>query len=153
MRYAQARHSSSPHPLRCRKSCPYGQSGTGRLTFSVPLRPPNLRPFQTRSARVYSSGVETSVFLRFSPKAGRLDPFIPHSPGGAITDSAPKVIMRTSSLECKHPINDVYQDCYGVATFASNTKSHDDKGRGRSGDCLLRREQDQLQTAPVGTWD
>lgn len=54
---------------------------------------------------------------------------------------------------CKHPINDVYQDCYGVATFASNTKSHDDKGRGRSGDCLLRREQDQLQTAPVGTWN
>lgn len=53
----------------------------------------------------------------------------------------------------KHPINDVYQDCYGVATFASNTKSHDDKGRGRSGDCLLRREQDQLQTALVGTWD
>ena len=35
-----------------------------------------------------SSGVETSVFLRFSPKAGRLDPIIPHSPEGAITDSA-----------------------------------------------------------------
>ena len=49
----------------------------------------------------------------------------------------------------KHPIKDVYQDCWGVATFASNTKSHDDKGRGRPGDCLLRREQDQLQTAPV----
>lgn len=57
------------------------------------------------------------------------------------------------NIQSKHPINDVYQDCYGVATFASNTKSHDDKGRGRSGDCLLRREQDQLQTAPVGTWD
>ena len=54
---------------------------------------------------------------------------------------------------CKHPIKDVYLGCWGVATFASNTKSHDDKGRGRPGDCLLRREQDQLQTAPVGTWD
>ena len=53
----------------------------------------------------------------------------------------------------KHPIKDVYLSRWGVATFASNTKSHDDKGRGRPGDCLLRREQDQLQTAPVGTWD
>ena len=50
---------------------------------------------------------------------------------------------------CKHPIKDDYPGCWGVATFASNTKSHDDKGRGRPGDCLLRREQDQLQTAPV----
>lgn len=49
----------------------------------------------------------------------------------------------------KHPIKDDYPGCWGVATFASNTKSHDDKGRGRPGDCLLRREQDQLQTAPV----
>ena len=49
----------------------------------------------------------------------------------------------------KHPIKDDYLGCWGVATFASNTKSHDDKGRGRPGDCLLRREQDQLQTAPV----
>ena len=31
----------------------------------------------------------------------------------------------------KHPINDVYQGCPGVATFASKTKSHDDKGRSR----------------------
>ncbi len=53
----------------------------------------------------------------------------------------------------KPPINDVCHACQGVATFASNTKSHDDKGRGRPGDCLLRREQDQFQTAPVGTWD
>ena len=50
---------------------------------------------------------------------------------------------------CKHPIKDDYPGCWGVSTFASNTKSHDDKGRGRPGDCLLRREQDQLQTAPV----
>ena len=49
----------------------------------------------------------------------------------------------------KHPNKDVYLGCWGVVTFASNTKSHDDKGRGRPGDCLLRREQDQLQTAPV----
>ena len=49
----------------------------------------------------------------------------------------------------KHPIKDVYLGCWGVATFASNTKSHDDKGRGRPGDCLLQREQDQLQTASV----
>ena len=28
------------------------------------------------------------------------------------------------------------------ATFASNTKSRDDKGRSRRGACLLRREQD-----------
>ena len=40
-----ARHPSSPHPLRCRKTCPDGQSGTGRLTLSDTLRPPNLRPF------------------------------------------------------------------------------------------------------------
>ena len=53
------------------------------------------------------------------------------------------------SDKCKHPIKDDYPGCWGVATFASNTKSHDDKGRGRPGDCLLRREQDQLQTAPV----
>ena len=53
----------------------------------------------------------------------------------------------------KHPINAVYHGYQGVATFASNTKSHDDKGRDRPGDCLLRREQDQSQTAPVGTWD
>ena len=53
----------------------------------------------------------------------------------------------------KHPIKDVYLCCWGIATFASNTKSHDDKGRGRQSDCLLRREQDQLQTVPVGTWD
>ena len=53
----------------------------------------------------------------------------------------------------KHPIKDDYLGCWGVATFASNTKSHDDKGRGRPGDCLLRREPDQLQTASVGTWD
>ena len=86
-----ARHSSSPLTLRCWTTCPYGQSGTGRLTLSAALRPPNLRPYQTRSARLYSSGVETSVFLLFSPKARRLDPFIPHSPGGVITDSAPKV--------------------------------------------------------------
>ena len=52
----------------------------------------------------------------------------------------------------KHPINDIHQACQGVPTFASNTESHDDKGRGRPGDYLLRREQDQLQTAPVGTW-
>ena len=32
-----------------------------------------------------------------------------------------------------------------MATFASKTKSHDDKGRSRPGDCLLRREQDQLK--------
>ena len=50
---------------------------------------------------------------------------------------------------CKHPIKDDYPGCWGVATFASNTKSHDDKGRGRPGDCLLRRAQDQLPTAPV----
>lgn len=56
-----------------------------------------------------------------------------------------KVIKNTG----KHPIKDDYPGCWGVATFASNTKSHDDKGRGRPGDCLLRREQDQLQTAPV----
>ena len=55
-------------------------------------------------------------------------------------------------LISKHPIKDVYLGCWGVATFASNTKSHDDKGRGRPGDCQLRREQDHLQTAPVGTW-
>ncbi len=36
-------------------------------------------------------GVETSVFLRFSPKARRLDLSLPHRPTGAITDSAPKV--------------------------------------------------------------
>ena len=42
------------------------------------------------------------------------------------------------------PINDDYLACWVVTTFASKTKSHDDKGRGRSGDCLLRREQDQL---------
>ena len=42
----------------------------------------------------------------------------------------------------KHPIKDDYLGCWGVATFASNTKSHDDKGRGGPGDCLLRREQD-----------
>ena len=51
--------------------------------------------------------------------------------------------------DSKHPIKDVYLGCWGVATFASNTKSHDDKGRGRPGDCRLPREQDQLQTAPV----
>ncbi len=39
-----------------------------------------------------SSGVETSAFLRFPPKVRRLDPFIPRSPTGAITDSAPKVL-------------------------------------------------------------
>lgn len=52
----------------------------------------------------------------------------------------------------KHPIKDVYLACQGVATFASNTESQDDQGRGRPGDGQLRREQDQLQTAPVGTW-
>ena len=57
--------------------------------------------------------------------------------------------MRAPILARKHPIKDDYPGCWGVATFASNTKSHDDKGRGRPGDCLLRREQDQLQTAPV----
>ena len=31
----------------------------------------------------------------------------------------------------KPPINDVFHGGWGVATFASNTKSHDDKGRGR----------------------
>lgn len=31
-----------------------------------------------------------------------------------------------------------------MATFASKTKSHDDKGRGRPGDCLLRREQEWI---------
>lgn len=36
-------HAAMPNDL------PYGQSGTGRLTLSVSLRPPNLRPFQTRS--------------------------------------------------------------------------------------------------------
>ena len=36
-----------------------------------------------------------------------------------------------SILKGKHPIKDVYLGCWGVATFASNTKSHDDKGRGR----------------------
>ena len=34
----------------------------------------------------------------------------------------------------KHPIKDVYLGCQGVATFASNTKSHNDKRRGRPGD-------------------
>ena len=58
-------------------------------------------------------------------------------------------INREAYASCKHPIKDDYPGCWGVATFASNTKSHDDKGRGRPGDCLLRREQDQLQTAPV----
>lgn len=53
----------------------------------------------------------------------------------------------------KHPIKDFYLACQGVPTFASNTKIHDDKGRGRPGDGQLRREQDQSQTAPVGTWD
>ena len=56
---------------------------------------------------------------------------------------------RSDEYISKHPIKDDYPGCWGVATFASNTKSHDDKGRGRPGDCLLRREQDQLQTAPV----
>ena len=58
-------------------------------------------------------------------------------------------LRERASADRKHPIKDDYPGCWGVATFASNTKSHDDKGRGRPGDCLLRREQDQLQTAPV----
>ena len=41
-----ARPPSSPLSLRCRKTCLNGQSGTGRLTLSVSLRPPNLRPFK-----------------------------------------------------------------------------------------------------------
>ena len=39
--------------------------------------------------------------------------------------------LELSSQICKPSINDVYHSYQGVATFASNTKSHDDKGRGR----------------------
>ena len=59
-----------------------------------------------------------------------------------------ETLLKSLADKRKHPIKDDYLGCWGVATFASNTKSHDDKGRGRPGDCLLRREQDQLQTAP-----
>ena len=47
----------------------------------------------------------------------------------------------------KHPIKDDYLGCWGVATFASNTKSHDDKGRGGPGDCLLRRVSSNFVSA------
>lgn len=73
-------HAAMPNDL------PYGQSGTGRLTLSVSLRPPNLRPFQTRSIIQWRCRD-----FRLSPKVGILDHNIPYSPTGAITDSAPKV--------------------------------------------------------------
>ena len=89
----------------------------------------------------------------FEPyKTGMAIPHIYFKDYGKAKIYCPSFSLQTL-IARKHPINDVYQDCYGVATFASNTKSHDDKVRGRSGDCLLRREQDQLQTASVGTWD
>ena len=86
------------------------------------------------------------------PKSVKLEYVLSAFKEGVYAEAISKVravLEQEGESKCKHPIKDDYPGCWGVATFASNTKSHDDKGRGRPGDCLLRREQDQLQTAPV----
>ena len=55
----------------------------------APTAKPPTFPNSLRS--VIKRRCETSVFLRFSPKARRLDLSLPHRPTGAITDSAPNV--------------------------------------------------------------
>ena len=50
--------------------------------------------------------------------------------------------MQKASYDGKPPIKDIYEASGAVATFASKAQSYDDKGRGRSSNSLLRREQD-----------
>lgn len=69
--------SPSPHPLRCRKTCHYGAERNRKIDAlcCAPIAKPPTFPNSLRSIKQW--GVETSAFLRFSPKARRLDPLIP----------------------------------------------------------------------------
>ena len=53
-----------------------------------------------------------------------------------------KLVLWGTLVVRKPPIKDIYEASGAAATFASKAQSYDDKGRGRSGDSLLRREQD-----------
>lgn len=62
----------------------------GSKVSSMSAAPPR-RDTDSIRRRIKEDRCRDFSLAPLTPKAGRLDPLIPHRPGGAITDSAPKV--------------------------------------------------------------
>ena len=117
-----ARHPSSPHPLRCRKTCPNGQSGTGRLPPCVPLTLHSVRQTSSHCEFAAAHGVcGSSYFNSSTAERHPLQLASLEQPKRSSTPSASarqpqtaRLVFKVSSLSAAPPRRDTAASAAGL---------------------------------------